>query len=160
MAIYGLLKDTLKLKNLKSGIKKGLQFLQETDLEKIFKEIEKGKSNIVEIEGKDLFAVFSTYETSSKTPPTFEGHRKFIDIQYIIEGEELILVTNDEITNVGSYDETNDYQLCESEIYSSFMMTPGYVSVLYPKDWHAPGRQSRQVKTIKKIVVKVAVKGD
>lgn len=157
MAIYGMLNDTLKMENLNSGIKKGLQFLKEAELENIFTGIEKGKSNVIEIEGRDLFVVFSSYEIKDDTSPTFEGHRKYIDIQYVIEGEELILVTSDNVTNIGEYDENNDCQLCESELYSSFLMIPGYVSVLFPEDWHSPGRKNHKISKVKKVVVKVAI---
>lgn len=159
MAIIGKIEDILNQNNLSEGVEKGLTFLQETNLLEIFTQIENGSSNVVEIDGKNLFAVFSCYASKLNTPPVFEGHRKYIDIQYIIKGEESIFVTSNLVTNLKEYDTENDCQLCQSNSYSIFLLTPGTVSVLYPEDWHAPGQQSGQSEKILKIVVKVAIAG-
>ncbi|NQU54777.1 MAG: YhcH/YjgK/YiaL family protein [Bacteroidetes bacterium] len=159
MAIIGKPEDVLKQNNLSNRIEKGLTFLLETNLHEIFIQMENGGSNVVEIDGKNLFAVFSSYETKVNIPPIFEGHRKYIDIQYIIKGEELIFVTSNAGLNLGDYDNQNDCQLCQSELFSSFLLTPGTVSILYPEDWHASGQQSIQPEKILKIVVKAAITG-
>lgn len=157
MAIIGKIEDILNQNILSERVIKGLKYLQDTNLQEIFSGIERGKSNVVEIDGKNIFAVFSTYETKVNTPPTFEGHRKYIDIQFISKGEELIFVTSNEVSDLNEYSSENDCQLCKSEEFSTFLIQPGTAAILYPEDWHAPGQQSSSPETIYKIVVKVAV---
>ena len=62
---------------------KGLAFLRDTD----FSNMEDGR---YEIEGNDVYATISTYKTSKKTDLRPEIHFKYIDIQYLIAGKEVI----------------------------------------------------------------------
>ena len=43
-----------------------------------------------EIAGDEIFASVMTYTTAPENEKKFELHRKYIDIQYIISGEEII----------------------------------------------------------------------
>jgi biofilm protein TabA len=157
MAIIGKIEDILKQNSFSERIEKGLNFLSKTNLQEIFLGIENGSSNVIEIDGRNLFVVFSSYQIKVNTPPIFEGHQKYIDIQFIIKGEEAIFVTSGDVFDLNEYSSENDCQLCKSNSYSSFILKPGIASILYPEDWHAPGQQSNQPKNIKKIVVKVAI---
>src|SRR5271169_3574908 len=44
----------------------------------------------VEIDGESVFALFQSYETVTTDVPKFECHQKYIDVQYIVSGEEII----------------------------------------------------------------------
>ena len=45
----------------------------------------------VEIDGKRIYALFQDYETiPAGTDVRFEAHRQYIDIQYIVSGEEMM----------------------------------------------------------------------
>lgn len=157
MAIIGIIEDILKQNILTEGVGKGLKYLQETSLLEVFTQIENGESNLVEIDGRSLFAVFSTYKTKVNMPPVFEGHRKYIDIQFIIKGEESIFVTSSEVADLNEYSSENDCQLCKSQNYSTFLIQPGTAAIFYPEDWHAPGQQSVQPEQVFKVVVKVVI---
>lgn len=157
MAILGKIEDLLFQNDISEEIKRGLAFLDVTNLQDIFLEIEKGGSNVVEIDGENLFAVFSSYNTKANIAPTFEGHRKYIDIQFTIKGEESVFVNSGEVFDLNNYDSDKDCQLCKSNSYSTFLLKPGITAILYPEDWHAPGQQSSQPARIQKIVVKVAI---
>ena len=157
MAITGKIEDILHQINLSEGIEKGLKYLQKNNLSRIFERTDIGCSNVVEIDGKNLFAVFSKYNTKVNTPPVFEGHRRYIDIQFIIKGEEQVFLTSGSVTNRGDYDEENDCLLCRSKSYSTIRLTPGIVAILFPEDWHAPGQQSVQTEEVLKVVMKVAL---
>ena len=41
-----------------------------------------------EIAGRDVYAMVQSYETEAEPLPILEAHRKYIDIQYCIEGAE------------------------------------------------------------------------
>jgi beta-galactosidase beta subunit len=62
-----------------------------------------------------------------------------------------------EAFGLNKYDSENDCQLCKSRDYSTFLLNPGIVAILFREDWHASGQQSSESKEIFKVVVKVAI---
>ena len=62
---------------------KAFAFLKNNDLNKIAK----GK---YPIDGDNVFASVTTDSTKNFDKTNWESHRKYIDLQYVIEGEELI----------------------------------------------------------------------
>ena len=75
--------DSLKNAKLYYGlgerIEKGLKFLENTDLS----EYKNGK---YEIDGEKIYVSVQDYETKPLEPGKCEPHRKYLDIQYIIQG--------------------------------------------------------------------------
>ncbi len=86
-----------------------------------------------------------------------EAHRAYLDIQYILEGQEVMgwatIKACDEET---PFDETID-----AGFYTG-AMTPvtvkaGYCYVVFPEDAHAPGKHLTEANDYTKIVVKLAL---
>ena len=126
-----------------------LKFLSETD----FTKMELGR---YELSGDDIFYMVQRYETDpDKT--IAEAHKKYIDIQFMVDGEEIIGVApiTCEKTEAEAKPE-NDvwFYECKTEpltlIKNSFM-------VLYPNDLHCPGVAVDGAKACHKVVVKVKV---
>ena len=118
---------------------------------------EKGR---YEIEGEELYAVVQQYETRPKESTVFEGHKRYIDIQCVVKGRELIgLLGISGATAKSEYDEGKDAALYErSGDASYFVAAPGDFFVFYPRDLHSPGVSYRELTSeIKKIVVKVRI---
>ena len=80
-----LLKNAKTYYNLSKNIRIGLEWLEKTDL----KNLEDGK---YEIENETVYASVQTYIT--KDDAKYEAHKKYIDIQYMINGAEKIGVTD------------------------------------------------------------------
>lgn len=80
--IYDTLEHAGQYRGLSGNLAKALDYLTGTELETV----EAGR---VEIDGERVFALFQSYETKPENDRP-EAHRKYIDIQYLIEGEELI----------------------------------------------------------------------
>lgn len=136
--------------NLSESLKKGLQWLEATDLN----EIADGKYTI---EGELVYASVQTYET--KLEAKYESHRKYIDIQYLIKGSEKIGVTDlaNCITCI-EYDSERDlefYDINHSDEYIE--LSEGSFAIFYPHDVHKPSIAIKTPTTVKKVVVKVAV---
>lgn len=158
MAEFGKIRDLKKNKNLSESLQTVAEFLISTDHQSIFKQIEKGYTQKVEIDGERIFAIFQKYDSKNGLEPVFEAHRKFIDVQYVHSGSEVILVANcDKAMLTQAYDEDNDFELFKLEEWSNLIMTEGVAAVLYPEDLHAPGIQFKQSELIEKVVVKVRV---
>ena len=64
-----------------------------------------------EIDGADLFISVQEYNTKLEENARFEAHRKYIDIQYIVSGEEVVEVTDISKTSVETeYNEAKDME--------------------------------------------------
>ncbi|MCT4672120.1 MAG: YhcH/YjgK/YiaL family protein [Prolixibacteraceae bacterium] len=160
MAIFGTLDQVIAQVPNNELLQKGLEFLKNSDLSSFFDKVEDGNSYTHEIEGKRLFASFQQYTTKQPEVPNFEGHHKYIDIQFIFEGEEFI--HNGSVTDIltqAEYDDQKDLYFPSLKNYSSIRMDRGFAAVLFPSDIHAPCQTiGDQPTVVKKIVVKVAVK--
>jgi len=114
----------------------------------------------VPIDGKRAFAILQRYRTAYLDAPKFEYHRKYIDVQYILSGEEVIgWAPAAEMT--ASFDYNADQDVCfglvEPGKWSSVRLKTGQLAVLWPEDGHAPRLAAGTASLVRKIVVKVAV---
>jgi YhcH/YjgK/YiaL family protein len=137
------------------NLKRAINWLSKQDLDKI----ECGK---YEIDGKNIFASVSEYETKDSVNCRYEFHKKYIDIQLLIGGKEIINVTTiDNIDVTDDYNESKDIAfgiLKDENLENRLIMTEGLAAILYPKDAHQPNMRIVDNNSInKKIVVKVAI---
>jgi biofilm protein TabA len=112
-----------------------------------------------EIKADSLYALVSSYETSPAMERRFEAHRKYIDIQVLLEGEEKIEVSlSADLKPLQEYSETKDVIFLEPpREYASLVMKPGYFAVFYPHDIHRPNCDLHGKRHVRKIVLKVRV---
>ncbi len=109
----------------------------------------------IEIDGDDLYAVMLHYHTQPEAECKLESHRRYADIQYIIEGEELMgFVSQAGQSIVHPYSEEGDYTFYESKT-SPLLVKKGMFTVFFPQDLHRPCIQVKESQPVKKIVVKV-----
>ena len=100
-----------------------------------------------------------TPETALPSEKKAELHRKFIDIQVLISGEECIEygVNNPNLKNYTEYNEKDDYQLIDDIPNKSMVkLSPKMAVVFFPYEPHKPCcHYNGNSKQIKKLVVKV-----
>jgi len=114
----------------------------------------------VPLDGTRVFAILQRYRTAHQDAPKFEYHRKYIDLQYILAGEEVIgWAPAAEMTASFDYDEHQDicFGLMEPGAWSPLRLRAGQVGVFWPEDAHAPRLAAGKPVLVRKIVVKVAV---
>lgn len=110
----------------------------------------------VEIDGDQVYALVQEYNTKPMEQGRWEAHRKYIDIQYIADGEEQIGYANVADLTLGNYDEAKDRYIPQGE--GSFVrLSAGMFGLYMPEDAHMPNMAVDQPQPVKKIVVKVAV---
>jgi len=112
------------------------------------------------LDGERVFAVLQRYRTAPIDAPKFEYHRKHIDIQYVLSGEEIIgWAPAKEMTASFSYDAGQDlcYGLMQPGTWSAVRLKAGQLAVFWPEDGHAPRIAAGNPCLVRKIVVKVAV---
>lgn len=130
------------------AIKHSLDFLLNTDLSKL-------TEGRYDIDGDNAFALVQVYDTKPLEESVFEAHKQFVDIQYMVEGEEYIgygTLKNKKV--IEAYSEENDCVLYRGET-DLIKLTVGMFAILYPQDLHMPRVSSNGSTAVKKIVVKV-----
>jgi biofilm protein TabA len=116
----------------------------------------------VVVDGDKVYVEVQSYNTTEGPVTRFEGHRKYIDIQYVAAGEEIIgWAPLSAITETTSYVPEHDYWLGEAEParVTPISLTAGQLAVFYPTDPHSPRHGAGAAQPVKKLVVKVAVEG-
>ncbi|WP_430811228.1 MULTISPECIES: YhcH/YjgK/YiaL family protein [unclassified Carboxylicivirga] len=157
MAIIGTLSDLHKQSD-PGKFKSAINYLEQTDLDKLFAKVTPGNPLEVEIQGRDVFAIFQKYETKDAGEAKMEGHRQYIDMQYIHQGIEQILVAPiSRVVKAGTYDASSDLHFAQVADYSNIKMSAGMACLLYPEDMHAPGISIDTPAAVEKIVVKIAI---
>lgn len=113
-----------------------------------------------EIDGKELYASVQEYNTKSITDAKFEGHRNYIDIQYIIYGIERVDVVDISKATLNSeYNEIKDVEFYkDNDKSNNCVIESGEYGIFLPHDIHKPGIAYNGISSsVKKIVVKVKI---
>ena len=135
---------------ISENLKKGFEFLKNTDLQSI----EIGR---YEVEGKDVFALVSEYDSKKPEDCRLEAHQIYADIQYIVSGKEAIgfvTLKNQEVTL--AYNPEKDIVFFSGET-TPLILEAGMFAVFFPQDVHRPCMQIDGSEKVKKVVVKVKV---
>ncbi|MBU1658150.1 YhcH/YjgK/YiaL family protein [bacterium] len=105
------------------------------------------------------FALEQVYDSKERDNCFFESHRQYIDVQFILEGEEIIEVSNSDILVVSfPYNEQMDLIKYEEITKASqIVLKKGDVAIFYPQDAHMPCVKVVDSVKVLKTVVKVAV---
>lgn len=111
-----------------------------------------------ELDGKNVFAIVQEYTTKPQGEE-FEAHRNYIDIQYILSGQESMECA--ELKNckvVTPYDLQNDVEILVCTGVSAKMeFEGGNFAIFFPQDAHKPGFMLNYPGPVKKVIVKVHV---
>jgi YhcH/YjgK/YiaL family protein len=147
--ILGSLKNTSTIEKHHPLFKKAFDFVKSSD----FSELEDGK---YEIQGSDLFLVLNTINGKSESEAITEAHRKYIDIQIPLTGNEAFgWIPVEKCTKIKmDYDNDKDLILFKNEPTNIIGVEDGDFLIFFPEDGHAPGIGEGK---IRKVIVKVLV---
>lgn len=131
---------------------KAFSFLKNTDLSKL-------EAKRYDIDGDNLYASVSEYVTKNEETTNFEAHRKYIDIQYVISGKEIMNVAP--LSNVkdliDKYDDAKDIEFFSVSKIVKYSATPDKFFIFFPSDAHRPGLKDGVNAPVKKVVLKLKV---
>lgn len=106
-----------------------------------------------DIAGRKAYVMYGRYTHKEKNT-TFEAHNKYIDVQYVLEGDEIIgWADRSRLAVQTQYSEENDCQLFDGS-GDTLCLSKGDWVVFFPEDAHAPGSKftcGESVKLIAKI---------
>ena len=131
---------------------KAFLYLKETNL----KTLSTGRHDI---DGENIYATVSEGPLKDYDKTTFESHKKYIDLQLVISGEEKMgKASPAELILNKPYSEENDimFYAGDGKIYT----VPENTFILFfPSNAHRPSISPGGNKIVKKIVVKIRVAG-
>ena len=152
MIVYPLT-EFAKNPNLSPKMRKAIDFLLKPETAQL-------QDGTYQIDGSRIYAQVQTYRTSLPDKILFEAHRKYIDIQYILEGNEIISCLNlEDINIVRPYDPKYDicFGLPRMTDGIQLKLAAGDMVVFFPEHAHAPKLTMSGPARVRKIVVKVSV---
>jgi YhcH/YjgK/YiaL family protein len=85
-----------------------------------------------------------------------ESHKKYIDIQYVIQGEEMMGITTQNNQTILEQNLEKDYTFYEGTT-SLVRVSKGMFTIFFPDDLHQPCVQTETVLEVKKVVIKVMI---
>ncbi len=111
-----------------------------------------------DIDGDKVYALVQRYETVPVEETKWEAHKKFIDIQFIIKGTEIIGWDTIENLPEGTvFNEEKDCYVFRGENATDLKLEDGTFAIFWPEDLHKPKEQFEKSSDVYKIVVKIAV---
>jgi YhcH/YjgK/YiaL family protein len=112
-----------------------------------------------DIDGNNLYAPVSEYLTKNEEDARYEAHKKYIDIQYVVSGKELIgVATMSQKKDVlEPYDDIKDIEFLTVTGGENRPAMPDRFFIFFPEDAHRPGLKNTENSPVRKIVVKVKV---
>ena len=136
---------------LQKRIDKALEFFKNTNLEKL----ELGQHIINEW----LYVNVQEYETKELSQCRFESHRKYVDVQYMINGIEAIETADiDKLEIDTDYSDDKDVMFWKSKSgQMRSVITKGSYVILYPQNAHMPCIAVNSPMKVKKAVAKVLI---
>jgi len=109
------------------------------------------------INDQGAYVIIETYETKEASACFIECHRKYIDVQVVIEGIERVGVCHRTACDEFPYDEEKDFQKLKGDT-DLLTLEAGSFMIFYPDDAHMPGVRYGECKgMVKKAVFKVPV---
>ncbi len=149
--LTGELKDWKKIANRK-GLAEGFTFLENPQL----KSLADGR---LAVRGEEIYAMVQHSDIRKPEESRYEAHRKYIDIQYLVEGaEEIRVAPVGKMKESVAYDAAKDIAFYEHPAaYRQVILKPGSFVVLFPEDAHMPLCPAGPVGKVHKVVVKIAV---
>ncbi|MFW2568973.1 YhcH/YjgK/YiaL family protein [Aliarcobacter butzleri] len=162
MAIFGKYKD-IKNQINNPKFEKAFSYIQKLQdkSSKEYKSLENikiGDCNKIVLD-ESCFVLEQAYVSKDKKDCFFESHKKYIDIQYIFYGTEIMEVENiNNLETIQEYNESLDYaKHAQSINSSSLLIRENELAIFYPSDAHMPCLKVDKNEKIIKAVFKVAI---
>jgi len=132
------------------GLERAFEYLARTDLAAL-------PLGRTDIEGDDIYVLLSEAETRGPEQVRFEAHRRYIDIQLVVRGQEAIGVAPAAgLVSVEPYDAAKDIEFFAVPPESAALaLRAGDFAVFSPGDAHRPSLHLDGPHVSRKAVVKV-----
>ncbi len=149
--IYDKIDNWKTYAGVSEGIREGLEFLSRMSAVT--------EVGVYEISPRAK-AIVSEYTTKEVNEKGYEAHKEFIDIQYLLSGEEVIAcLPLEDLTETVPYNPEKDILFYKDQGTAPVKLPigHGYFAILFPQDGHMPCLESSGPSKVRKVVVKVKI---
>jgi YhcH/YjgK/YiaL family protein len=109
-----------------------------------------------ELDGRRVYALVQDYQTKRAEDGVWEAHRRYLDLQYVVSGEERFGCAPAGRMTEGPYDAERDME--RPAVDGSFIdLRAGEFIILWPGEPHMPGMAIGKPAAVRKVVVKIKV---
>jgi len=112
------------------------------------------------VDGDRVIVQVMSYETKDPAAGKYEAHRKYIDIQLVLDGKESCWATSlENLQPSEPFIEDRDLGFYKNAaVPEAFLpLTPDVFAIFFPHDAHKPSCDFEGKRRLRKVVVKVAV---
>ncbi|WP_028455249.1 YhcH/YjgK/YiaL family protein [Chitinilyticum litopenaei] len=137
---------------LPAAIARGLAYLRDTD----FSSMPPGR---YPLDGENMIAIVQEPLTQPWETGMPEFHARYIDIQYLLDGEEAIgfAPANPALARVQDQLDGRDIAFVHPQPDESrLVLKPGMFAIFFPGELHKPCRAVTEPRPIRKVVIKIA----
>lgn len=135
-------------RNLGVGFQKAIEFIQKNEI----MNLSDGRYDL----GEGLYFMKQHYTTCPPKKGKWEVHRKYIDLQLILEGKEQMgYAPVSQMIPGEPYDAERDLQFFQGD-GNLFAISKGFFCIFFPSDAHMPGVCENDSK-VWKLVIKIPV---
>jgi YhcH/YjgK/YiaL family protein len=152
--IIDTLENLKKYESILPFSKEILNYLGTTDL----LSLEDGKFQVA---GDSVYILIQEYLTKPESEKKWESHKKYIDIQIVLSGEEHMGYCPAHLLKISEpYNEVKDVIFYDNDSpeYSKLLIPQNYFAIFFPGDAHKPGYYILKEERVRKIVFKVLMK--
>ncbi len=129
--------------------KSAFEYIQQIDVDGI-------PAGRYEIDGENMYALVQEYNTKLKEQGIWEAHRRYIDLQYVVQGAEGIGYSNITHLQQDEYQASKDFLPLHGKGDLVTVHSGSFV-LLFPEDAHMPGMAVDASAPVKKVVIKIAI---
>lgn len=106
------------------------------------------------------FFMIQEGETTPAENGDFEAHRKYIDVQIILDGSEYVIWEDiGRLESSVPYDEAKEREMFKGDVVHTFRIDAGMTWVAFPQDAHKACKDLGQKSHYLKVVMKLPLKG-
>ncbi|WP_055107871.1 YhcH/YjgK/YiaL family protein [Paenibacillus ihumii] len=142
-----------------SAVRRGLDYIR-------LRQLEDAPPGKYELESGGMYALVQEYATQPISGQQFESHHSYIDIQYLVSGEERIgwrryddrlkiSLNRLREDDIQFYEDNSSLMGAGHGEGSELIMAPGLFAVFFPTDLHRPCGHVHSESRIRKIVIKI-----
>lgn len=150
--VFDKLENCSAYYGMHKNMEKGFNFIKEA----IEKNLPVGK---YEIDGSDVYASIQEYENCPNyEEKKFEGHKNYIDIQFIVSGSEYMQVSHiSDMKSKVPYNAEKDVEFYfDDTSFADAVVSENGYGIFFPQDIHKPGLAPNKVsQKVKKVLIKI-----
>jgi len=112
------------------------------------------------VDDEKIYYTIQRYTTKPLNEGNLEAHRKYIDIQFLLAGVELLgYAPLKGLTTAEEYNLQKDIAFFNTpKEITKVKLEPGLFCILFPDDAHLPCRQLAGPTEVRKVVIKIQIK--